>query len=114
VQQWSSFPVSTSSLHPGFPSINTRYCDSQTEEEYDCHYRKGKDPLESDNLGEELANAQASSEEGSSEANVVILKYQEEEASKDCNTPNGDVGNDMTWETMASNHDRPVPKNKEE
>lgn len=65
-------------------------------------------------LGEELSNTQTSSKERGSESDAIILEDNQEESSVDCDSPNGDIGDDSACKIVAVNHHGAIPKDGKE
>jgi len=108
LKQWSAFSVGGLDAGTSWRD-NDDSCDKDKRHDGEC-----KDPLKSKELGEKLCNTQTSSEEGSAKSDAVILEHDEEETSIDCNSPNGNVGNDSACKIMAVNHYSTIPKDSEE
>jgi len=108
LKQWGTFSVGRLDTSTSWRDSNDS-CDKDKGHDSEC-----KDPLEGKELGEELGNTQTSSEERSAESNAVILEDNEEETSIDCDSPNGNIGNDSACEIMTVNHHSAIPKDSEE
>jgi len=57
--------------------------DDKGAEEQSSHDRKGKDPLESDDLSQELTNTEGSCQDTECKANGIVLESNEEEETID-------------------------------
>jgi len=84
-------------------------CDDQGGEEEDSHDNEGKDPLECNDLGEELANADRGGQDAQCEAHGVVLVCDEEEQSIYQNTPNRNIGQNAGWQSIGINCDGSIP-----
>jgi len=88
--------------------------DDKGSEEENSHDGESKDPLESNDMCGELANAKSSCQYTECEAHGVVLEDNEEEEPIDEDTPDSYIGQDASWETMAvgCNSTVPVESNK--
>jgi len=66
------------------------------EQEQGSHDRESENPLESNDLQEELANAESCGQDGERKAHSVVLVCQEEEEAVEQNSPDEDVGHDAS------------------
>jgi len=81
----------------------------------DSHDGEGKDPLESDGLVKELADANCCGEDAEGEAHGVVLVDCDEEAAVNQNGPDEDVSEDSSDQVVRSvDHDGSVPVDGDE
>jgi len=66
-------------------------CDQEGGDEEDTHDDEGKDPLESNGVGEELTNTNRGCQDAQCKAHGIILVGNKEEKSIDQNTPDEDI-----------------------
>jgi len=67
-------------------------CDNQSREEENTHNDEREDPLECNDLDEELADSDGGCQDAQSKAHSIILEYNKEESTIDQDTPNGNIG----------------------
>jgi len=77
--------------------------------EEDGHDGEGKDPLEGDDLAEELTNTEGGAENAEGEAHSVILEGDEEEKSVDEDTPDSNISKDAAEQTLSVECNSTVP-----
>jgi len=113
VQQWSSLLVCWNNVllpaETEFLAENTWNRNTNCDDEQDAHDHKGKDPLESDSLREELTYTQRSSQNAQCEAHGVVLVHDEEKQAIDENTPDGNVSQDASRRGMGIDRNSTIP-----
>jgi len=92
-----------------FLSENTWKRNTKCSDEQDAHDHKGKDPLESDSLREELTHTQRSCQDAQCEAHGVVLVHDEEKQAIDEDAPDGNVGQDTSRCRMRVDRNRTIP-----
>lgn len=102
MQQRRPLPVPSPRLHPGLGTKNSRHRHCECKQGHYSHDREGKYPLESNHPGKELGDAQASNQECSCKADVVVFEDYEEKESKGQDSPDGNVGEDATDEGVVA------------
>lgn len=90
-------------------SIRTRHSNEKSEEEQSGHDCKGKDPLEGNNLAEELADAKRCGQDAQSETHGVVIEGHKEEKPVDEDTPDSNVGKDTSDQRVGIDSNRTIP-----
>lgn len=105
VQQWSAF------LGGGLLGDLTGSSSSNTQNEEKTRNDKGKDPLQSESLGEDLVQAQAEHQSTRGQTNAPIVEHSDEEGRHKQEQPHEDVGNDSTDKLVDMEQHGTVPEN---
>lgn len=109
-QQWSSLSIlSPLTSDTNLLAKDAWERDDEGSEEEDAHDDKGKDPLESDGLAEELADAEGGGEDGEGEAHGVVLEGNEEEKTIDQDTPDRNVCKDACSQSLSMERNSSIP-----
>jgi len=88
---------------------DARNRNQQGADEQNTHDSECKDPLQGNDLDEELTDTKCSCENGKTEAHGIVLVDDEEEHSIDQNTPDGNIGEDTRDRTSCVDSDSTIP-----
>jgi len=83
--------------------------DNDSRDEESCHDNECEDPLEGNDLSQELADTEGSSKNAERKTHRIILVSNEEEQSINKDAPDSNVGEDSGNETMGVGHNCTVP-----